>query len=215
MNDIEHGLILEDHADAREWLAQAVVGAFSGIDLVSCVTVGDAITTADECALQLALVDLQLPDGSGIELIEHLNQHQPECLVIVATVYEDDTHLFSALRAGAHGYVLKDEPQESVRQMLHGIVAGRPALSPKIARRLLDHFRPEESVSQPALTEREEDVLALLAKGFTVKKVADLLEISPNTAAGYVKTIYRKLNISSRAEATLEASHRGLVGSSI
>lgn len=115
------------------------------------------------------------------------------------------------MRAGANGYVLKDEARATVVDMLLGIVAGRPALSPKIARRLLNHFRPVEAAGTVGLTEREQDVLALLAKGFTVKKVADLLEITPNTAAGYVKVIYRKLNISSRAEAALEATQRGLV----
>jgi DNA-binding NarL/FixJ family response regulator len=215
MNALEHGLILEDHPDARIWLSEAVLAAFPGIELATCTTLKDSLKNVEARSPHLALVDLQLPDGSGLDLIERLNAGHPDCIVVVATVYEDDSHLFSALRAGAHGYVLKDEPQDSVAHMLRGIVAGQPALSPKIARRLLNHFRPEPESAAVRLTEREEDVLSLLAKGFTVKKVAELLEISPNTAAGYVKTIYRKLNISSRAEATLEATQRGLVGRSM
>lgn len=207
-----HGFILEDHAGAREWLASAMRSAFPGVELVKTERLKDGFQQVSEQAPQLALIDLQLPDGSGIDMIRHLNETTPECVVVVATVFEDDSHLFSALRAGAQGYVLKDEAQDAVVGMLLGIVAGRPALSPKIARRLLDHFRPETNDMAVGLTDREEEVLTLLAKGLTVRSVAEFLEISPNTAAGYVKTIYRKLNISSRAEATLEATQRGLVG---
>ena len=208
---MQHGFILEDHAEARAWLTDAVRKAFPGIEIAACATLQQGYDALEAQSPALALVDLQLPDGAGVDMIARLNAEHPDCVVIVATVYEDDAHLFAALRAGAHGYVLKDEPQPAVVELLLGTVAGRPALSPKIARRLLDHFRPDAASVSDGLTEREQDVLALIAKGFTVKKVAELLEISPNTAAGYVKIIYRKLNISSRAEATLEATQMGLV----
>ncbi|MCR9261055.1 MAG: response regulator transcription factor [Pseudomonadaceae bacterium] len=213
MNSPGLALILEDHEDARAWLSAAVTAAFPGVELAQCPTLESALSELDRQVPWLAIVDLQLPDGSGLRLIERLSVHRDACTIVVTTVFEDDAHVFAALRAGAQGYLLKDEPQASVVTMLAGIIEGRPALSPKIARRVLDHFhRAAPEVPEASLTEREQDVLALLAKGFTVKKVADLLEISPNTAAGYVKTIYRKLQVSSRAEATLEARRRGLIG---
>ena len=107
------------------------------------------------------------------------------------------------------GYVLKDESKDQLGAMLRDIVSGKPPLSPAIARRLLGHFR--DSTVEEGLTDRERDVLTLLAKGLTVAKVADVLGITRNTAAGYAKAVYRKLKITSRAEATLEAARRGLV----
>ena len=128
-------------------------------------------------------------------------------------MFDDDQHLFSALRAGAKGYVLKDQPQDDLAKMLKGIIDGQPPLSAPIARRLLDFFQPEQTVDadEEKLTNREQEVLTLIAKGYTLAKVGEMLGISRNTTAGYVKTLYRKLNVSSRAEATLAATRRGMV----
>jgi DNA-binding NarL/FixJ family response regulator len=165
----------------------------------------------------LALIDLGLPDGSGLQIIEALKRDVPNCVTVVSTVFDDDAHLFPALRAGAQGYVLKDEPIESLATMLTGIVSGQPPLSPSIARRLLRHFQPLGSTptgsNDSELTARETEVLRLIAKGFTVPQVADTLTLTRNTVAGYLKDIYRKLRVSTRAEATLEAARRGLVHS--
>lgn len=208
----QRAMVLEDHEDARAWLSNAVSSAFPDAAIDLCPTLESAFELIEHHSPDLALVDLQLPDGSGLRLIEKLSTSMQNCVIVVTTVFADDAHVFAALRAGAHGYVLKDETQEEVAVMLAGVVAGRPALSAKIARRVLDHFHQSSAADvEEHLTDRERDVLALLAKGFTVKKVAELLDISPNTAAGYVKSIYRKLSISSRAEATMEASRRGLV----
>jgi DNA-binding NarL/FixJ family response regulator len=133
---------------------------------------------------------------------------------VVATVFDDDAHLFPALRAGAQGYVLKDQSREQLADMLRGIVAGQPPLSPSIARRLLRQFRTVADVAAaPAesLTAREREVLGLIGKGLTVPATAQALGISRHTCVGYVKEIYRKLEVGSRAEATLAASRLGLV----
>ncbi len=129
-----------------------------------------------------------------------------------------------ALESGASGYLLKDQSRDELTDMLKRIVEGQPLLSPAIARRLLGFFGPRQNntpAPDPAvdakaleivyLTAREQDVLGLIAKGYTTPKVGELLNISKNTAAGYVKSIYAKLNISSRAEAAMEASRRGIV----
>jgi DNA-binding NarL/FixJ family response regulator len=133
----------------------------------------------------------------------------------VATVFDDDGHLFPALRAGAEGYLLKDQAQAAVADALRGMGEGRPPLSPSIARRLLSHFRPVAAAapthSEITLTTRETDVLQAIAKGYTVHQVAGLLTLSPHTVAGYLKDVYRKLAVGNRAEATLEAARRGLI----
>ncbi len=211
MTTYPRALIVDDLPSSRDWLAQALHLAFPGIAIDSAANLADAARLI-EPPPPLALIDLGLPDGSGVQLIERLRGHT---LCIVATVFDDDAHLFPALRAGAEGYVLKDQNPDALADMLRGIAAGQPPLSPSIARRLLRHFAPAPQQAQaPAesdLTPRETDVLRLTAKGLTRQEVAQLLQLSAHTVAGYLKDIYRKLSIGSRAEATLEAARRGLV----
>lgn len=211
---IEHILIVEDLPRSQAWLTGAVAQAFPQAQ----VHVADCIAAAELCLNQvrpqLCLLDLGLPDGSGLTLIEPIRKRIPDALIVISTIFEDDAHLFPALRAGAQGYVLKDLPQQTLAELLLGIERGQPPLSPSIARRLLAFFSPtpsHASIPPNPLTERETEVLRLIAKGFTVPKVAEQLGISRNTTAGYLKDIYRKLEVSSRAEATLEAARRGLV----
>ena len=132
----------------------------------------------------------------------------------MATIFDDDEHLFPALRAGAHGYLLKDETPELLIQQLQRISAGHPPLSPSVARRMLTHFRLiQETVKMDttALTPRERQVLVQLAQGIGISSIAHDLSISRHTVGDHVKNIYRKLNISSRAEAALRAQNMGLV----
>ena len=208
---IKSCLIVEDHAQARLWLDDVVSAAFTGVKNTLVANLSQAHDKLDE-AYDLALLDIGLPDGSGLDLVAPLTAQG--CEVIISSIFGDDSHLVEALKDGAKGYVLKDHPKEELITMLQGILQGRPPLSPQIARRLLDHFGQlgkAETTPTVALTTRERDVLTLLAKGYTIKAVADLLDISHHTTAGYAKTIYRKLNVSSRAEATLEANRLGFV----
>ncbi|MCB1568311.1 MAG: response regulator transcription factor [Xanthomonadales bacterium] len=207
MNIAGRILIVDDLASSRDWLAKAVALAFPA----STVSVAGSLTQARallSTVPSLALIDLGLPDGSGVELIEALNPLG--CLCVVATVFDDDAHLFPALRAGAQGYVLKDQSTQELAELLTGIASGQPPLSPSIARRLLRHFHPEPA-QEATLTARESEVLVLIAKGLSVVEVAGMLNLSRHTVAGYLKDIYRKLAVSTRAEATLEALRRGLV----
>ncbi len=213
MNAPHTAWIVEDLASSRVWLAQALEAAFPGIALREA----DCLAAAQACVREppdLALIDLGLPDGSGIALIEALRAAGAPTRCVVATVFDDDAHLFPALRAGAEGYVLKDQPPAALALILRGIATGQPPLSPSIARRLLRHFQPPSpatATTEEGLTARENDVLRLVAKGFTVPQVAEALGLSRHTTAGYLKDIYRKLRVGSRAEATLEAARRGLV----
>jgi DNA-binding NarL/FixJ family response regulator len=209
MSAFDRALVVDDLASSRDWLSRALEQAFPGIGITLAASLAEARGHV-ESAPPLALIDLGLPDGSGIRLIESLQPLGTLC--IVATIFDDDAHLFPALHAGAQGYVLKDQATDTLAEMLTGIAAGQPPLSPSIARRLLRHFQPVlPDASEPSLTGRETDVLRLIAKGHTVADVARLLGLSRHTAAGYLKDVYRKLSVSSRAEATLEATRRGLV----
>jgi len=204
-------LVVDDLTSSRDWLARAATLAFPGIVVDTAATLAAAFA-ASEPPPPLALVDLGLPDGSGVALIERL--HPRGTLCVVATVFDDDAHLFPALHAGAQGYVLKDQAPAALAAMLAGIAAGQPPLSPSIARRLLRHFQPPAppaAAAPPTLTARETDVLRLIAKGLSVADAAGLLGLSRHTVAGYLKDVYRKLAVGSRAEATLEAMRRGLV----
>jgi DNA-binding NarL/FixJ family response regulator len=214
MSPFARALVVDDLAPSRIWLAQALRSAFPGIGIDLAASLREARAHIDPPP-PLALIDLGLPDGSGVELIEALQRTSPDTLCIVATVFDDDAHLFPALRAGAQGYVLKDQAPETLVEMLRGIASGRPPLSPSIARRLLRHFQPLPAPvgdEEAHLTPRETDVLRLTAKGLTLAEVADALALSRHTVSGYLKDIYRKLRVSTRAEAALEAARRGLVG---
>lgn len=208
-------LILEDLPDSQLWLRDVLQASFAGIVVAVFDTVAAAVAQLEITVPDLALVDLGLPDGSGVEFIRALNARSPESLSIVTTIFGDDQHVFPALSAGARGYILKEQSRDELIAMLRGIAAGQPPLSPAIARRLLNFFGPAHPAPAAAkLTDREVDVLTLIAKGFTIAKVADMLGIRHSTAAGYVKDIYRKLNVSSRAEATMEAARLGVINPS-
>ncbi|EGK71415.1 MAG: response regulator transcription factor [Methyloversatilis sp.] len=206
------GFILEDLPESQAWLRDALEQSFPGIAIDSAYSLAEAAhKLAAGPAPDIALIDLGLPDGSGITLIEQIQRRSPATLCIVASIYDDDGHIFPALRAGARGYLLKDQPVAGIVQALTGIAAGQPPLSPAIARRMLAFFQPAPSAPGPDLTERETEVLRLISKGLTQAETARLLGISQHTVAGYVKELYRKLNVSSRAEAALIARDLGLV----
>lgn len=206
-------IIVEDHGDTREWLAALLGDAFPGIEVAVESTVAGGLQALSERACGLALLDISLPDGNGVTLVEWLRRHAPDTYIVMATIFDDDDHLFTALRAGAHGYLLKDQPRERLIEQLGGILRGEPPLSPSIARRMMRHFRQttKPETGEDPLTEREREVLGLLARGFTRTDIATALGIAANTVATYTKSIYRKLGVSGRAEAALEAVRLGVV----
>jgi len=208
-------LLVEDVAETRRWLEDVLLAKFEGIVVVSCdsLRAAERAIKAQATPFDLAIIDLGLPDGPGLDLVGQLRKTAPDTVCVVATIYDDDGHLFDALAAGAQGYILKDEDADMVGALLLRIGRGEPPLSPSIARRILGHFlgtgRPV-TLDDAGLTARETEVLTLIARGLTVGEAARLLALKPHTVASYVKTIYSKLNVSTRAEATLEAVRRGL-----
>jgi DNA-binding NarL/FixJ family response regulator len=218
----KHCLLVEDQRSTRVWLGNVVQEAFPDLNVVPCSSVKAARQHLQQWqvpqALRLALVDIGLPDGSGIDLIRQIAEQFRDAMVVVATIYDDDAHLFDAIAAGAKGYLLKDELPDILIDYLRRIENGEPPLSPSIAHRIMEHFRgpPKDVATKEAgtitsLTAREVEVLTLMARGLTVREAAARLELTANTVASYIKIIYHKCNISSRAEATLEAVRRNLI----
>ena len=212
-------LVVEDRPDTRAWLEGVVAEAFPGMAVVSAGSLRDARrilaghAEAPAFALELVLLDLGLPDGSGVELVAEVARDYPDALPVVATIYDDDTHLFDSLAAGAQGYILKQEHPDTVADTLRRIDAGEPPLSPSIARRMLERLRPGAPRPAPddaGLSARETEVLSLIGRGLSSPEAARVIGLKPQTVAGYVKVIYQKLHITSRAEAALAAAERGL-----
>lgn len=221
MGTMQCALVVDDLPAVRTGFVELLRESYPGAQVFEAGRMADAMQILLREPVDLLLVDLGLPDASGLELIRALADKRPQARSVVVTIFDDDDHLFSALQAGAFGYLLKDRPKIELRAQLRRIQDGEPPLSPSIARRMVQHFTHLRSATQAqpnvlpedhvALTERESEVLQLVGKGYTLPEIAVQLGLSRHTVADYVKQIYRKLNISSRAEATLEAVRRGLV----
>ncbi|MDP1789110.1 MAG: response regulator transcription factor [Methylibium sp.] len=214
-----HILLLEDLPEIRVWLKALALQVFPQAQITEAARVHDAREHISAQRFDLALDDLGLPDGSGVEVVAALREAQPEAQSVVVTIHDDDDHLFPALQAGAFGYLLKEQSREQLAEQLRRISAGEPPLSPSIARRVIQYFAAqqrsqfrEKTPLMPGvtLTERENEVLLRVAKGFTLPEIGVQLNLSRHTIADYVKQIYRKLNVSSRAEVALEAQRLGL-----
>ena len=212
-------LLLEDLPEIRTWLRSLVMQVFPNAQVSESARVHDALELVSAVKFDLALVDLGLPDGSGVDVVTKLRDLQPEAQSVVVTIHDDDEHLFPALQAGAFGYILKEQARELITEQLQRISQGEPPLSPSIARRVMAYFsakaKPQAQTNllpNVSLTDRESEVLLRVAKGYTLPEIGVQLGLSRHTIADYVKQIYRQLNVSSRAEAALDAQRLGLFG---
>lgn len=209
-------LLLEDDPVTRERLA-GIVRASPG--LVLAAAFGDLRGALAWLAVnpppQVLLVDLQLPDGSGIDLIRAAHRLAPQAEVMVISVFGDESHVVSAIAAGATGYLLKDASAEEITQAISRLLAGESPISSAIARHLLRRFQAPPVSGTPAaaspLTPREGEVLQLIAKGLSYQRIAATLAMSPHTVTTHIKQIYRKLAVNSRGEAVFEAMQLGLL----
>jgi DNA-binding NarL/FixJ family response regulator len=163
------------------------------------------------------LCDLGLPDGSGIPLIREAAGRYPESDIIVITIFADQTKVLDSIKAGARGYLLKDEHFDNCASSIREIRRGGSPISPIIARQLLKQLQPAAAAGKSStktpdiLTPRELEVLNLLSRGFSYAEIGGILSLSTQTIATYVKSIYRKMEVSSRSEAVYEASSLGLI----
>ncbi|TXT39826.1 MAG: two component LuxR family transcriptional regulator [Comamonadaceae bacterium] len=172
--------------------------------------------------MDVLLVDLGLPDGSGIDVIRAAHARWPQCGIMVCTAFGDEQHVMQSLEAGAAGYLLKDSAPQSMLAEIRSLHAGGSPISPLIARQILMRFRTQEkpvvSTAQvlppkprAALSAREQQVLEFITKGFTAEEIASLMAVTRHTVQTFVRRIYAKLEVSSKTEAIYEARHQGLL----
>ena len=163
------------------------------------------------------LIDLGLPDGSGIDLIRETARRRPETDIMVITIFGDEDHVLASIEAGATGYILKDSLPVEFVHLIKQLRAGGSPISPVIARQLLKRLKPQDSGAatppseETPLSARETEVLGFVAKGFSFAEIARLLGVSPHTVISHVKKIYQKLAVHSRGEAVFEAGKMGLI----
>lgn len=226
MAGISRVLVIEDEPQTRERLARAV-SADPALQLCGvAANCAEARRLFSEHRPAAVLIDLGLPDGSGAALIEEFSalatQSRFETLFMVITVFGDEAHVVQAIQAGASSYLLKDASALKVARAIHEMLAGGSPISPAVARHLLQRMqtpaevpRPVPAPSAPAagvqLSNRERDVLSLVAKGYAYLEISEALQVSVNTVGSHVKQIYRKLAVSSRGEAVYEAVQQGLI----
>jgi two-component system nitrate/nitrite response regulator NarL len=227
-------LILEDQPDGVALLKASVKGCFEEPNITLAASLAAVRLVVDSLAVDkpfdYALIDLRLPDGLSIDFLASFKQLFPETQAIVTSLYDDDDLVFAALRAGADGYILKGDGIEQMQHALRKVILGEPPISPGIARKLMQQFRPipalpvkatvleTESTTRAAesphanvhLTAREQEVLALIGSGLMIKQAAARLGIGYHTVNDNIKSIYRKLGIRTRAQAAAEANRRGL-----
>ena len=214
-------LIVEDDPAFRARFA-AMLATDAAFEVVASVgTGGEGLAMLDLKKPDVLLVDLGLPDVSGIEVIRHASQTLPECECMVVTVFGDEEHVLASIEAGAAGYLLKDASEESFLSGIRELMNGGSPISPIIARRLLKRFQAESLPARVAveaadeegvsLSDREREILLLASKGFNYPEMGKLMSISPHTVTSHVKKIYRKLAVHSRGEAVFEANRMGLI----
>ncbi|MGH8541035.1 MAG: LuxR C-terminal-related transcriptional regulator [Stenotrophobium sp.] len=205
-----HALIVGRFADSNAPLRRACECVFEGARISHVETLRGGLAQLNSVP-QMILTKLHLPDGSGLELIAQSHAVLPATKVLVVSVFDDAGHIFSALRAGACGYLLHDERQENLSRHLLAAMNGELTLSPKIAEKVMHYFSTDTACHHSGhLTRKELKVLGLLGAGLTIEEVAERLGISFHTAHGHTRNIYAKFAISTRAEAANIATRLGL-----
>ncbi|MEO8154096.1 MAG: response regulator transcription factor [Rhizobacter sp.] len=208
-------LLVEDDPPTRNWLVSQLLQIPSCAGVHACGTVAEACAWLAQHSPDILLVDLGLPDGSGLAVIKQTRTRHPLCEVLVLSVFGDERTVLAAIDAGASGYLVKDGNSLSLREHLECLRQGGSPLSPRIARTLIRRFQsphadtgPAPLDTNPLLSTRETEVLTGLAKGFSYAEVAQALGITPNTVRTHVRKLYEKLSVNSRSEALYEYNRR-------
>lgn len=210
-------LIADDHPVFRYGL-RALLSAEPTTEVVGEATTGEeTIEFATRLVPDVILMDLNMPGINGIEATQRILAVLPNVAVLVLTMFDDDDSVFAAMRAGARGYLLKGTEGEETVRAISIVSRGEAIFSPTIARRLMHYFGANRGLQRrappqdfPELTEREREVLMLIAQGYTNPAIADQLVISPKTVRNYVSSIFSKLQVASRAEAIIRARDAGM-----
>lgn len=223
-------LLVDDHDQARCRMRRLVEMVFDPSKIAEAATLAEGARQASCGSFDLVMLDLSLPDGDGESLIQPILEINSNSYIVISTVHDEGTRLIKALSLGAKGYLMKDQPEETLKQALEGVQTGIPPISASVTRRILEYLRgnsiekseplPAGEIDQPVfarqspnldkLTPREEEVLKLLAQGLNRPDIAGMLNISKHTVATHVTNVYSKLKISNRSEAAMFARDLGL-----
>lgn len=207
-------LIVDDHPLFRKGL-RTLLESMPDIEVIGEAISGkEAVEMATAHQPDVVLMDLQMPGGSGLAAIRELGKSSPNIRILVVTLFEDDESVFAALRAGARGYILKDADEEEMMRAIRAVGEGEAIFSAAIASRLMDYFAASRSLIPlevfPELTEREREILTLIARGKTNAEIAAELTISLKTVRNHVSNIYSKLQVADRTQAAIRAREAGL-----
>ena len=222
---MRHALIVDADPIARNRLLNALISLRPSLIVCAEATLADARKRIKQRMPGILITDFYLSDGSGLQLLEQVRGLQPKAPRLIFSNNSDEDHVMQAFKVGIDGFLLKKENDQNLRQLLRSTLRGEPALSPEIARLMITQLKLNQAqcrltssatvhLKDPyecGLTQREIEVLALLAKGMDRHQVGEALAIRASTVAGHVKSIYLKLNVRTRAEATLAAVNMGLV----
>lgn len=207
-------LIADDHPLFRDGM-HGLLASVAETEVVGEATSGEeAISQAEALHPDVILMDVNMPGINGIEATRRILHVSPHIRVLVVTMFEDDGSVFSAMRAGARGYILKDAGKNDILRAIRAVSNGEAIFSPAIAARLIDYFTtqtptlPKEIL--PSLTEREREILQLIARGRSNADIAHELSLSPKTVYNYVSNILSKLQVADRAQAIIRAREAGL-----
>jgi DNA-binding NarL/FixJ family response regulator len=206
-------LIADDHTLFRDGL-KALLASIPDIDVVGEAATGDdAVARAADLQPDVVLMDLQMPGLNGIEATRRVATSSPNIGILVLTMFEDDDSVFAAMRAGARGYVLKGADQAELLRAIRAVASGEAPFGPSVARRLTAFFATPwqgSSVPLPELTDREREILGLIARGLNNSEIAGRLVLSPKTVRNHISSIFSKLQVADRTHAIIRARQAGL-----
>ena len=207
-------LIADDHPLFRHGIA-VLLQSLPEFEVVGEATSGEeAIDLAEQLQPDVILMDIQMPEINGIEATRRILHTSPHIRVLIVTMSEDDASVFTAMRVGARGYILKDAQKEDMLRAIRAIGRGEAIFSPAIAGRLIDFFAAPRPIAPPQafpeLTDREREILDLIAQGHNNPEIATRLVLSPSTVRNYVSNIFGKLQVADRAQAIIRAREAGL-----
>jgi DNA-binding NarL/FixJ family response regulator len=208
-------MVVDDHTLFREGLA-AVLSSVDDVEVAAEAANGhEAVALAADVHPALILMDIQMPGLNGIEATRQIVAGNPEVGVIVLTMFEDDDSVFAAMRAGARGYILKGADRAELLRAVRAVASGEALFGPSIATRLISFFasaRSDQLKPFPELTDREREVLALVAGGLNNSNIANRLGVSDKTVRNHISNIFNKLAVADRAQAIVRAREAGLAG---
>jgi DNA-binding NarL/FixJ family response regulator len=207
-------LIVDDHEVVREGL-RSILNRREGISVVGeAGTVGAAVEEAARLRPDVVIMDVRLPDGSGVEACREIRQENPDAKVIMLTSYADDEAVFASILAGAAGYLLKQTRGQALAEAIEAVAQGGSLLDPAVTQKVLERVRslggrrPDDSLA--SLSDQEQKILLLIAEGKTNKEIAEEIFLSDKTVKNYVSSILSKLNLRRRAEAAAFIARKGL-----